>query len=609
MAKRVINIGQTANDRSGDPLRTAFSKINENFTELYDAVAADVQIPSVAGNDGKVLTTDGVTIAWSPLPSSATDLGNFKISGEYMGTKDNPDTGGWGGYDMVFSPNDNNAWITIPNDTNSVAGNSLRLGNYGDGGIEMITARGNVNFGGNIEVPGVPTHFHIAFTQSNLIPPYGELFLGDDFNAVQIHGQDGAPYFGVNIRATDRQTEGAITHQWRFGTDGTTTLPDAGKLQLDGDHFYIQRTMGAHIVSEYGLGIDTVDMTNPASPVYHNWAFGTDGKMYFPDGSQQTTAWLGNTGILSGTVTPAVGNRVTGVRPPDGAGANLGYIWVPNAPTELTNIGDITGYTISWDQGPWTATVVQMRYDLGAPYGIQPDSGFPAFGPGDTYTYTSPNYQPAVPNNVTLEAGTSSWIFSTNGSISGGNTSGNLDITASNYVSIDSTNGGQINLGRNQATNANSGTIAIGHSGNVTVLYSGQLRIMATHIPTSSAGTAGDVAGLIAFDKNYIYYCIANYGSSPSETFTVTNAGENSNVIKVNMANNPNYTVPQAGWTTMVNGVTMTLTAFSATDVNGVDFDFLFDVNSGPIPSTVTLTSNTPYTNIWKRVQWSNDTW
>jgi len=35
MAKQTINIGTTANDGTGDPLRTAFTKINENFTELY----------------------------------------------------------------------------------------------------------------------------------------------------------------------------------------------------------------------------------------------------------------------------------------------------------------------------------------------------------------------------------------------------------------------------------------------------------------------------------------------------------------------------------------------------------------------------------------------
>lgn len=36
MAKQVIGIGASANDNTGDPLRTAFDKCNDNFTELYD---------------------------------------------------------------------------------------------------------------------------------------------------------------------------------------------------------------------------------------------------------------------------------------------------------------------------------------------------------------------------------------------------------------------------------------------------------------------------------------------------------------------------------------------------------------------------------------------
>lgn len=36
MAKQVIGIGTTANDGTGDPLRTAFNKANDNFTELYN---------------------------------------------------------------------------------------------------------------------------------------------------------------------------------------------------------------------------------------------------------------------------------------------------------------------------------------------------------------------------------------------------------------------------------------------------------------------------------------------------------------------------------------------------------------------------------------------
>ena len=36
MAKQTINIGTSANDGTGDPLRTAMSKTNDNFTELYN---------------------------------------------------------------------------------------------------------------------------------------------------------------------------------------------------------------------------------------------------------------------------------------------------------------------------------------------------------------------------------------------------------------------------------------------------------------------------------------------------------------------------------------------------------------------------------------------
>lgn len=35
MAKQIINIGTIANDGTGDALRTAFDKVNDNFDELY----------------------------------------------------------------------------------------------------------------------------------------------------------------------------------------------------------------------------------------------------------------------------------------------------------------------------------------------------------------------------------------------------------------------------------------------------------------------------------------------------------------------------------------------------------------------------------------------
>jgi hypothetical protein len=56
MAKQTIQIGTTANDGTGDPLRTAFTKTNANFTELYTSVAAlqssDADLTAIAALTG-----------------------------------------------------------------------------------------------------------------------------------------------------------------------------------------------------------------------------------------------------------------------------------------------------------------------------------------------------------------------------------------------------------------------------------------------------------------------------------------------------------------------------------------------------------------------------
>lgn len=53
MAREIINVGTVPNDGLGDPLRTAFTKTNNNFAELY---SRQTTVPnSTLGSAGDVV--------------------------------------------------------------------------------------------------------------------------------------------------------------------------------------------------------------------------------------------------------------------------------------------------------------------------------------------------------------------------------------------------------------------------------------------------------------------------------------------------------------------------------------------------------------------------
>jgi len=60
MSKQTINIGTAPNAKNGDALRTAFEKVNANFTELYNIAAADATDRLVNGDSEVVLDEIGM---------------------------------------------------------------------------------------------------------------------------------------------------------------------------------------------------------------------------------------------------------------------------------------------------------------------------------------------------------------------------------------------------------------------------------------------------------------------------------------------------------------------------------------------------------------------
>lgn len=55
MTQEIINVGVLPNDGEGDPLRVAFQKVNNNFSNLF-ATASEITIANTAGNtSGQVI--------------------------------------------------------------------------------------------------------------------------------------------------------------------------------------------------------------------------------------------------------------------------------------------------------------------------------------------------------------------------------------------------------------------------------------------------------------------------------------------------------------------------------------------------------------------------
>jgi len=74
-------------------------------------------------------------------------------------------------------------------------------------------------------------------------------------------------------------------NSWNFGADGSLTLPSGEPILFGNGNSRIQAGMGFHINSEEGISLEAVDANDPLNPITHQWHFGTDGALSFPNGA------------------------------------------------------------------------------------------------------------------------------------------------------------------------------------------------------------------------------------------------------------------------------------------------------------------------------------
>lgn len=77
MAKQTVNIGGSPNDGTGDPIRDAFNKVNQNFDEVYSSynptgtiTVGNSSVNSVVSNTGGFITSTNTTVNTSTVANT-----------------------------------------------------------------------------------------------------------------------------------------------------------------------------------------------------------------------------------------------------------------------------------------------------------------------------------------------------------------------------------------------------------------------------------------------------------------------------------------------------------------------------------------------------------
>ena len=203
MAKSIIGVGTTANDGTGDTLRAAGVKINDNFSEIYNALGTGSAITLTSSPaelnilDGATLTTtelnyvDGVTSAvQTQLDTKASLTGTETLTNK-----------------TLTAPK-----INLINDAN---GNQILGTSATTSAVDYLVVKNGIG-------AGVPPHFYADGSSTNIgihIQPKGTGLLtisdGADFNK------------GIRFRSSSSASS-AITLIDAVSTAGRViTLPDA----------------------------------------------------------------------------------------------------------------------------------------------------------------------------------------------------------------------------------------------------------------------------------------------------------------------------------------------------------------------------------------------
>ena len=320
MAQQNINIGTVANDGTGDDLRVAMQKVNDNFTELYGASPVTAQI-TISGNE----ISSNATNANLKLTASGTGVIEF----EGVQIRDNHIEATRSNDDLVLSASGTGDIVagairihgtTISSDDSTKITINEAVDITGAVNLSSTLTVGSIaNNGGAVEILNIDTNF-ISSTDSTAIT-IGDLLamqanIDMNGNKITSLGTPTADNDAVTKSYVDTQVVGASSLTV-VGDDSTGTTFNSGET--------IKFTGSGNATVTVSGDVVTINSTAAIDPI-----------TFVGDDSTGTAVDVGETFKFAGAtnITTAVSGDTLTITGPDLS------TYTQNSDTALTIVGD-----------------------------------------------------------------------------------------------------------------------------------------------------------------------------------------------------------------------------------------------------------------------------